>query len=143
MIVRMHHLMRHGILQMAPIPELVCAQQDAVIRVEATTLGRGAAPAAHVLSIEIVAQQVEVVAHEAHDGRVLQQPGLLRLAAGAVGRLVQVVFDVEVGVALFWAGGAAEDAEEGRPGVEVFVQGGRLVAGGFGQAVDVGLCHVF
>lgn len=104
MIIRMNHLMRHGILQMTSIPKLVRAKQDTVLGVEATTLRRSAPSTAHIVRIEVMAQEVDIVAHEADDGRVLQQPCAVRLAAFAVAGFVQVVFDFEVGFSLRGAG---------------------------------------
>ena len=142
-VVGVHHLMRHGILHVAAVPELVRAQQDAVLWVEAAALRGSAAPAPHVLGVQIVAQQVDVVAHEADDGRVLQEPGFVLVAAGAVVFLVQVVLDFEVGFSLLVAGRAAQYAEESRPGVIVLVENGR---GGSAcrvrKTADVFLGHV-
>lgn len=107
MIVRMDHLMCHGILHMTAIPELVCAQQNAVVGVKATTLSRRAASTAHIGGVQIVAEQVDVVPHEANDGRVLQKPCFVAFAARTIALLVQVVLDFEVCLSFLVLGGSA------------------------------------
>ena len=102
MIIGMHHLMRHGILHMPPIPKLVRTQQNPILGIKPSTLSRSAASTAHILRVQVVAQEVDVVAHEAHDGRVLQQPGLVRVTAGAVAFFVDVVFYFEIALSLLW-----------------------------------------
>lgn len=72
MIIGMHHLMGHGILHMSSVSELVGTQQDTELWVEATALLCGTALNTHVGFVQVMAQQVDVVAHEPHYGRVLE-----------------------------------------------------------------------
>ena len=63
--------MCHGILQMALIPQLVGADPDPVVRVEAARLALFAAAAAHVAAVYVAAELVDVVTEEADDGACL------------------------------------------------------------------------
>lgn len=62
---------------------------------------------------------------EADYGRVVEEPGLVFVAAFAVCGFVEVVFCAEVGCSLGWGGAAGEDGEEGGPGVVGCVVAGR------------------
>jgi hypothetical protein len=109
-VVGVHHLVRQRVLHVAAVAHVVCADQDAVVRVEAAALFGGALAADDARGVQGCAavggaEQVDVVFEEAHDGRVGEEPFLVVVAARDVGGFVQVVFDAEVGFAL--AGGGA------------------------------------
>ena len=72
MIVCVDHLMCHGIFHVTSVSEFVGAQQDAKLRVEATALLCSAALNTHVCLVQVMAQQVDVVAHEPHYRRVFE-----------------------------------------------------------------------
>lgn len=120
MIVSMHHLMGHRILDMAPIPHLVRAQQDAILRIEATALVRRAPPTPDVLAVQIMvrAQRADLLAQEADGRRVFEEVVAVLLAAGAVRLFARDVAVQEVLLGFYGGGGRGEDAEEGGPGVE-------------------------
>lgn len=104
-IVSVHHLMRDRILGVSPVAHLVCADENAVLGIEAAGLLRVAFLAYHALGRYRGAavagpQQVDVVLHEADDGRVGEQPFRVADAALTVGLCVDGVFDAEVGFAL-------------------------------------------
>ena len=129
-IVGVHHLVRQRVLHVSAVAHLVCADQDAVFGIEAAALPGVAFAADHPRGVHGCAavggaQQVDVVFEEAHDGRVVEEPFLVVVAALTVDLLVQVVFCAEVGFTLALAGAAGQDGEEGGPGVI-----GRVVGGG-------------
>lgn len=113
-IPRMHHLMRHRVLDPAPALEQVGAQLDAEPGIEAAehALVRLAAPAADVALVQSAAELVDVGVQEADDGRVFQQVVALGLAAAAVDRLVAQVHIVPVGLLAPGGHGAAGHAVE-------------------------------
>ena len=80
-VPRMHHLMRHGILLMPSVPELVRAQQDSVVQTEASRLFARAHPTQDIVLVQIATQLVHLIGQEPDDGRVLQQVFLVRFAA--------------------------------------------------------------
>ena len=125
MIVGVDHLMGHGIFHMTSVSELVGAQQNTKVRVKATALLCGAALNTHICLIQVMAQQVDVVAHESHYGRVLEQPFAILFCAGDVALFVDCVFDVEVGLSFLRRCASSQDVEESGPGVKVLVWCGR------------------
>jgi len=143
-IPRVHHLMRHRILHMPSIPKLIRTDQYPIFRVKAAALLGRAPPAVYVLLVDVLAQLVDVLPHESHDGAVLQKPGFLLLAARAVRGFVDIVAVPEVGVGGLFRGVAGQDGEEGRPVVEVFVWDGFVVWWGCrsGRCADGGARRV-
>lgn len=107
---------------MPSVAHLVCADQDAVVRVEPTALLVVASFADHVRGRYAGAavagrQQVDVVRQEADDGAVGEEPVAVGLGSRDVAVFVQGVFDAEVGGAFGGGCAAGEDGEEGGPGV--------------------------
>lgn len=97
--------MRHGILLMPSIPELVRAQQDTVVQTKASRLFARTHPTQDVVLIQITAQLVHLVGQEPDDGRVLQKVFLVRFAALAyrfgfgrveLGKVIFLQLDVAV-----------------------------------------------
>lgn len=128
-VVGMHHLVRQRVLHVPAVAHLVRADEDAVLGVEAASLARIAAPAEDAAGVDggaaaAGAEQVDVVFHEAHDGRVGEEPFGVGVAAFAVPFFVEGVANVEVGGAFTRCGGVGEEVEEGGPGVEGLVVGG-------------------
>ena len=62
MIPRMHHLVRQCILQMAPVPELIRTQHDAMVYMEPATLLRRAHPTMHIARVQVAAELAYFVA---------------------------------------------------------------------------------
>lgn len=86
----MHHLVGQGVLDPVSALQDVRAELDAVLGIEAALhpLMGLAAAAADVGFVELAAQLLDAGGQEADDGRVLQQPVALGLAAAAVDGLV-------------------------------------------------------
>jgi hypothetical protein len=144
MIVRVHHLMRHRVLHLLARLHVVGAQLDPVRLVEAALHARLAAPAVHVVFAQVAAQLPDVVAHEANDGRVLQQPVALRLAPLAVDRLVPHVRVVPVLLLPFRRHAARRHAVEvapARPRVAARQEVAAAATGGFGGVRALARCH--
>lgn len=126
MVPGMHHLMRHCILLVSPIPELVRAQQDAMIDVEPSALLARAHPANDVLVVDTAAQFRDLILQERHDGAVFEEKVAVVFASSAVGFLVYgvllgkvVVLEGDIAV----PGHAAQQDGEGvGPVVEVAVK---------------------
>lgn len=105
MVVRVHHFMRHGVLDVAPALDAIRAQQDAVRRVEpalllpvapaAVDVGRGKPAAAAAVA---AAELLEVRLQEPDDGAVGEQEVAVGLAARAIGGLVADVLVAQHGV---------------------------------------------
>jgi len=125
MIVCVDHFVCHSIFHVTSIPELVGAQQDAIVRVKATALLCGAALNTHIRLIQVMTQQVDVVAHEAYYRRIFQQPFAILFCACNVAVFVDCVFDVEVGLSFLRRCASSQNVEKGGPGVEVLVRRGR------------------
>jgi len=68
----MHHLMRHRILQMALVPQHVRTNHDTVLRIEPAALRRLAPSTPHVVFVDVLPQQIDVVPHEPDHGAVLE-----------------------------------------------------------------------
>ena len=56
--------MRHRILQMAPIPQRVCAYSNTVFRIESPRLPRRTSPTPHIPTMNIPAQLIDIVPHK-------------------------------------------------------------------------------
>ena len=67
-IIRMHHLVRQGVLGVATIAEVVRAQQDAVLWREAASLHRIAREASDVGLVKLAVRLVDIFEHEADYG---------------------------------------------------------------------------
>jgi hypothetical protein len=67
MIIRVNHLVSHGIFQMALILHLIGADQDAVFRVETAALAVCAAPAVDIMVVEVASQLLDVIAQVTDD----------------------------------------------------------------------------
>lgn len=122
----MHHLMRHGILLMPPIPELIRAQQNAVVDMKAAALLARAHPTDDVLRIDIAAQLCDLVFQEGHDGAVFEEVVPIVFASFAV---CVFVYGVLLGEVVVLEGSvpvpghaAKEDGEGVAPVVKVAVK---------------------
>ena len=114
--------MGHGVLLVSSVPELVGAQQDAVVDMEASTLLRGAHSAMDVLRVQVAAQLGHLVLEELDDGRVLHEVVAVGLAAlaervGFQGVHLFEVFALERYVAVACHMAAHQDGEGVAPGV--------------------------
>ena len=150
-VPRVHHLVRHGVLLVPAVAELVRAQQDPVVDAEAPALLTRAHPTQDILLVQITSQLIHFVGQEPYDGAVLQEITLVGLAALADGvrfRGVQLgeVVALELDVAV--AGHAAQhDGEGAAPGVVDRVEflgrwAGRRDGGGVGAVGGLlGLRH--
>lgn len=107
---------------MAPIAQLICANQYPILRIEAAGLVRRAPSAENVVRIDILAELVDVLPHEPHNRAVPQQPVLLLLAPRTVCRFVDVVALLEICFGRIVVRSAGQDREESRPVVEVLIQ---------------------
>lgn len=67
-VIRVNHLMGHRVLQVSLVFHLVCADQNAILRIEAACFPVRAAAAVDVVAVEIAAQLADVVAEEADNG---------------------------------------------------------------------------
>lgn len=126
-----HHLVAERVLEVLAVADLVCADEDAVLRAEAAGLpvdlavlgeaGR-AAPADDVGGVEPAVERGHLVPHENHRGRVAEGPVPVLVAALAVGRLVGAVPRLPVVELAFGRDRARQDLEvvdpPGRLGVE-------------------------
>lgn len=100
MIPRMQHLMRHRILDMPPIPQLVRTQQDPILAIEPATLPRRTPLTPHVLRVDVLPQFVDLLPQEAYHGAVLQKVVPMLGAARAVGGFFDGVARVEVALSV-------------------------------------------
>ena len=96
-IPSVHHLVRERVLQVAPIPDLVRAEQDPVRGAEPSGLPDHRAvlrhlsrtpTTHHVLGVQLAVEPLNLVAQEAHARRVGEEPIAVLLAARAVAGLV-------------------------------------------------------
>lgn len=121
MIVCVDHLMGHGIFHMTSVSEFIGAQQDTKVRVESTALLCSTALNTHVCLVQVMTQQVDVMAHEPHYRRVFEKPFAVLFGACDVALFVDCVFDVEVGFSFLRRCASSENVEESGPGVEILV----------------------
>jgi len=132
MVPRMHHLMRHGILLVSPIPKLVRTQQYPVIEVEPPALLVCTQSAVYVVLVQVPAQLPHLVGQEADYRTVLQKVVARRFAPLAVPVAVYGVLFCEV---LLLEGGIARPVharEEDCEGVGPVVVYGVDLCGGVG-----------
>ena len=124
MIPRMHHLMRKCILQMPPIPHLICTDQNPMLRTKPPALPhhpsilrhpRRTPPAHHIALIQRPVQRSNLVPQEADGGRVLEEEGAVFFAARAVARFVDAVAVFAVVFDAFGGDTAGQDVEVGDP----------------------------
>lgn len=146
MVVRMHHLMRQRVLQVAPVPHRIAADQDAMLGVEPPALAldaavrgqTGGAPAAQDVGGVHAAAVVELgdaVVEEQDGGRVGEQPVAEVLGAAHVAGLVGAEARLAVVEHAFGRDAAGEDVEVGDPPFGAGVEAG---AGGVVFEVGVG-----
>ena len=103
---------------MPPVPQLVRADEDAVVLIKPPRLSCRAPATSHVFLGDAGApvhraEEVDLAFQEADYGGVFEEPGLVFFAAGAVGGFVEVVAGGEVGFAGGGGGVAGHYAEEG------------------------------
>lgn len=96
-IPSMHHLMRHGILLVATIPELVRTQHDAMIDMKASTLLRCAHATMDVVAIELAAELGHLRLEKGDGGRVLEKVIAPRFAGSAEVVALDFVLFGEIG----------------------------------------------
>ena len=122
MVPGVHHLVGHGVLLVSAVPELVGAEQDAVVDVEAAALLGAAHAAVDVLRVQVAAQLGHLVLEELDGGRVLQQvvavglaPLAVRVGLGLVHLFEVLALERHVAIARHIA--AHQDGEGAAPGV--------------------------
>ena len=82
--MRMNHLMRKRILQMAPIPKLIRTKLDPIIMIKPTRMPMHTPSANDIIRVQLPAQLGDILVQEANDGTVLEQVVAVFFAAGAV-----------------------------------------------------------
>lgn len=68
MIIRVNHLVSHGIFQMTLIFHLVGAYQNSIFRVETTALAVCTAAAVDIMVVEVASQLLDVIAQVTDGG---------------------------------------------------------------------------
>lgn len=67
-VVRVDHLVGHGVLQMPLILHLIGAQQNAEFRIKSTCLSTCASTAVDVVTMKVASKLADVIAEESNDG---------------------------------------------------------------------------
>lgn len=119
-IICVHHLVRQRVLEVATIPNLVGAQQDAMARRKPSRLPddgavladvRRTPPADHVRLVQVAIERLDLLSQEAYRGRVRKQPVAVLLALLAVALLVPSVAILAIVVHAFGGHLVRQDLE--------------------------------